>query len=167
MLFRSQIIDHRDRILAELGLDIHAAGGEETEAQNLETLISRIISQHGADKYDQFYYPAASRCHAYEPLITRAGDVLADKFKAGNWWLASPGELCRIYWYHSKGYDGADHAIFTKAYKAGVFAQHYAGYQWTSLENSRLGAWYVVFGSGGTGVNVKYSTCGVRPVAAF
>ena len=168
LYYTLQIIDHRDRILTELGLDIPAAGGEETEAQNLETLIQKIIAQNGgADKYDQFYYPAASRCHAYEPLITRAGDVLADKFKAGNWWLASPGELCRIYWYHSKGYDGADHAIFTKAYKAGVFAQHYAGYQWTSLEISRLSAWYVNCGSGYTNNHNKYNTFGVRPVAAF
>ena len=42
-----------------------------------------------------------------------------------------------------------------------------AGNQWTSLENSRLYAWYVGFGSGGTSGNGKYSACGVRPVAAF
>ena len=167
LYYTLQLIDHRDRILTELGLDIPAAGGEETEAQNLETLIQKIIAQNGADKYDQFYYPAASRCHAYEPLITRAGDVLADKFKAGNWWLASPGELNRIYWHHSKGYDGAEHAIFTKAYKAGVFAQHYAGSQWTSLEVSRSFAWYVNFGNGYTYLNFKCNACGVRPVAAF
>ena len=167
LYYTLQIIDHRDRVLSELGLDIPAASSNETEAANLEALIERIISQYGADKYDQFYYPAASRCHAYEPVISRSGEQLADKFKAGNWWLASPGELCRIYWYHSKGYEGADHAIFTKPYKAGVFAQLGAGYQWTSLEYSRLYAWYVSFGNGYTGISYKSNTCGVRPVAAF
>ena len=167
LYYTLQIIDHRDRVLSELGLDIPAASSNETEAANLEALIERIISQYGADKYDQFYYPAASRCHAYEPVISRSGEQLADKFKAGNWWLASPGELCRIYWYHSKGYEGADHAIFSKAYKAGVFAQLGTGVQWSSLENSRLYAWYVYFGNGYTGNNLKYITYGVRPVAAF
>ena len=42
-----------------------------------------------------------------------------------------------------------------------------AGNQWTSLENSRLNAWYVNFGNGNTNNNNKYNTYGVRPVAAF
>ena len=42
-----------------------------------------------------------------------------------------------------------------------------AGNQWTSLENSRSYAWYVYFGDGYTVNNIKYSACGVRPVAAF
>ena len=167
LYYTLMIIDHRDRVLSEVGLDIPAASSTETVAENLESLIERVILQNGADKYDQFYYPAASRCHAYEPFITRAGEVLADKFKAGNWWLASPGELARVYWYHSKGYEGAEHAIFTKPYKAGVFAQLGTGYQWTSLEYSRSVAWYVGFGNGVTYNNNKFLTFGVRPVAAF
>lgn len=42
-----------------------------------------------------------------------------------------------------------------------------AGNQWTSLENSRLNAWYVNFGNGNTNNNNKYNTYGVRPVAAL
>ena len=42
-----------------------------------------------------------------------------------------------------------------------------AGNQWTSLENSRLNAWYVNFGNGNTNNNNKYNAYGVRPVAAL
>ena len=162
------LIDHRDTVLSELGLDIPAASATETEAENLEALIDKImLENNGESKYSQFYFPAASRAHAYEPTVTRAGETLADRFKAGNWWLPSAGELARLYWYHSKGYDGADFAIFTKAVVAGVFSRFTAGSHWSSLGDSRFVAWYVSFGSGGTGSVGRYHSCIVRPVAAF
>ena len=161
------LINHRDTILNELGMDIPAASDSQTEMEHLDQLIADIIASTGADKYQQFYYPAASRCYAYEPKITKKGIMLSDQFKAHKWHLPSPGELARIYWYHSKGYDGAEYAIFTAGYKSGRFAQLYAGHHWTALERSQFVAWYVYFGSGNTLTTYKYSSCRVRPVAAF
>lgn len=161
------LINHRDTILNELGMDIPAASDSQTEMEHLDQLIADIIASTGADKYQQFYYPAASRCYAYEPKITKKGIMLSDQFKAHKWHLPSPGELARIYWYHSKGYDGAEYAIFTAGYKSGRFAQLYAGYHWTALEYSQFGAWFVYFGSGYTHTTSKYHSDRVRPVAAF
>ena len=161
------LINHRDTILNELGMDIPAASDSQTEMEHLDQLIADIIASTGADKYQQFYYPAASRCYAYEPKITKKGIMLSDQFKAHKWHLPSPGELARIYWYHSKGYDGAEYAIFTAGYKSGRFAQLYAGNHWTALEGSQFIAWYVNFGSGHAHTTYKCNSCRVRPVAAF
>lgn len=161
------LINHRDTILNELGMDIPAASDSQTEMEHLDQLIADIIASTGADKYQQFYYPAASRCYAYEPKVTKKGIMLSEQFQAHKWHLSSPGELARIYWYHSKGYDGAEHAIFTAGYKSGRFAQLYAGYHWAALEYSQFHAWYVHFGSGFTSTPNKYGSCRVRPVAAF
>ena len=161
------LINHRDTVLSELGMDIPAASGDKTQAEHLEELIADIVATAGANKYEQFYYPAASRCHAYQPTTNKEGAVIADQFKQGKWFLPSPGELARIYWYHSKGYEGAEHAIFTAAAKSGRFAKLTAGYHWTALEYSQRSAWYVSFGDGNTGIPNKYYSYIVRPVAAF
>lgn len=161
------LINHRDTVLNEVGLDIPAASGEQTEAEHLEQLIDAIKVSAGADKYQQFYYPAASRCFAYEPKTTRKGIVLAEQFKAHKWFLPSPGELARIYWYHSKGYEGAEHAIFTSGVRSGRFAKFSASSHFAALEHSQFGAWYVLFSSGHTYATYKFYSCSVRAVAAF
>lgn len=161
------IIDHRDEVLGQLGYDIPMASANETEREALTRLIAAIRSDGGADKYAQFYYPAASYAHAYEPTLLRTGEVLAEKFKAGHWFLPSLGDLCRLYWYHSKGYDGGTHAIFSNARQANLFRQFTATGCWTSLEGSATGAWIVFFSSGYLSNNYKYSTGQVRALAAF
>lgn len=40
-------------------------------------------------------------------------------------------------------------------------------FYWSSSENGSATAWYVHFGSGGMGINGKFSACRVRAVAAF
>lgn len=161
------IINHRDTVLTELGLDIPAASGDKTQADHLEELIADIIAKGGANKYQQFYYPAASRCHAYQPKTNEQGTVLADQFRQGKWFLPSPGELARIYWHHSKGYEGDEYAIFTSGVKSGRFARLTAGTHWSALESSQHFAWYVSFGDGHAYSTGKDSTFTVRPVAAF
>jgi len=161
------IIDHRDEVLGQLGYDIPAASDGETEMEALNRLIAAIQAEGGASKYAQFYYQAASLSHAYEPTILRSGEVLADSFKAGKWFTPSGGDLARLYWYHSKGYDGAEHAIFSDAVAAGLFTKFSASYFWSSLECSPTGAWYVYFGSGYFYNYGKYGSCVVRAVAAF
>lgn len=161
------IIDHRDEVLTQTNLDIPAASANETEREALTRLIAAIRAESGEQKYAQFYYPAASYAHAYEPAMLHSGEVLADKFKAGKWFLPSLGDLCRIYWYHSKGFAGADHAIFSNAKQANLFRQFTASYYWTSLEYSATVAWYVYFSSGSLGSSYKYSSNYVRALAAF
>ena len=162
------VLDHRDRVLADLNYDIPAASDVETEIEALRRLLTDIRAEGGATKYGQFYYEAVSFCHAYEPLALKAGEVLSDKFKSGKWWLPSPGELCRLYWYHSKGYAGADYAIFSEAYTKGLFSQFASSNHWTSLEYSATYAWYVNFSSGQLVINTyKYHSGVVRAVVAF
>jgi len=161
------IIDHRDEVLGELGYDIPAASASETEREALVRLISAIQAESGDSKYAQFYYPAPSYAHAYEPTILRSGEVLADRFKAGKWGLPSAGDLARLYWYHSKGYDGAENAIFSEAVQANLFSRFTATNFWSSLEYSAFYAWFVHFGSGGFVSGYKYGTYVVRAVAAF
>ena len=165
--FTWQILDHRDRILSDLGYDSPSASQNETEYQSLVRLIAAIQSEMGATKYQQFYFPAVSYCHAYEPTILRNGEELADKFKAGNWWLPSPGEEGRIYWYYSKGYNYAEHAIFSDARTKGVLTAFYTSGHWTSVEYTAAVAWYVNFGSGVVSNNVKYNGYAARAVVAF
>lgn len=161
------ILDHRDEVLGQLGYDIPAASANETEKQALDRLIAAIASAGGSSYYGEFYYPAASYAHAYEPTILRSGEVLADKFKAGHWFLPAAGDLARLYWYHSKGYSGAEHAIFSEAAQANLFTQFGSSGFWASLEYYPTFAWGVYFGSGGVGSVSKYGTCMVRAVAAF
>lgn len=161
------VIDHRDEVLGQLGYDIPAASANETEMEALNRLIAAIRAESGETKYAQFYYPGCSLAHAYEPTILRSGEVLADRFKAGNWFTPSGGDLARLYWYHSKGYDGGDYAIFSEAAQAGLFTRFTATHFWTSLEYSATGAWYVNFGSGYFYNYIKFYTFTVRAVAAF
>ena len=161
------IIDHRDEVLGQLGYDIPVASANETESQALSRLIAAIQTESGEAKYGQFYYPAASFAHAYEPTILRSNEELADKFKAGKWGLPSAGDLARLYWYHTKGYDGAEHAIFSEAAQSNLFTRFSASHFWSSLEYSATSAWFVYFGTGYFYVYTKFSTYVVRAVAAF
>ena len=45
-----------------------------------------IANNENLSKYQQFYYPAVSKCYAYQPTV-KAGEELADKFKYHNWYL--------------------------------------------------------------------------------
>ena len=162
-----QLIDHRDTVLSELGIPLPAASETQTEKDSLTELMANIVAENGNDTdYRQFYFPAASYCHAYEPK-TKTGEVLSEKFRKGMWALPSFGELCRLYWYHSKGYEGADHAIFTNAAEENVFTKIKSGNHWSSLECSRFLAWYVHFGSGSANHTDRYYEYYCRAVAAF
>ena len=161
------IIDHRDQVLAETGHPIPAATSEYTEKEVLDQLIAQIQTEAGETKYEQFYYPAASYANAYEPRLLRSTEQLSDKFKAGKWFLPSGGELGRLYFYHSKGYAGAEHAIFTAAVQAGIFTQFSASVFWSSSEYNETNAWFVYFSSGYVYSYYKYLSGVARAVVAF
>lgn len=166
-----RIIQHRNKILNDSGINlpIPSETASETEYQNVTTCINNLVAANSdTAKYQQYYYPAASYCYAYQPTVLRSGEVLNDKFKKHNWYLPSEGENCRMYWYKSKGYTvGTSHAIFAKAVTAGIFTQWTESWYWSSSEYSASGAWYVNFHNGHVPVNGKYLNGYVRAVAAF
>jgi hypothetical protein len=165
-----RIIDHRDTILNDSGvnLPLPSANATQTETENLTSLINEIVSLYGASKYRQYYYPAASYCHAYEPTTLREGEVLNPKFKAHNWYLPSQGELARMYWYHSKGYEiGKEFAIFARASTAKLFTKFNSSLHWSCSENSSHYSWYVYFFDGYFNYTNKINSYVVRAVAAF
>lgn len=168
------IVKHRNYILDDtnIGYEKPHATSLISETTSLVNCISAVITANdNKNVYRQFYYPAASRCYAYQPtdhLTLKDGEVLSDKFKTHKWYLPSCGELGRLYWYHLKGYTaGVADAIFADPVARGIFDRFTANYYWSSTENGAILAWHVYF-SGGivTGNGKNYSNV-VRPVCAF
>lgn len=165
------IIAHRNQVLDAAGLSIPAAQFKDgvrtkSEMENLYELISKIIENNGnAAKYQQYYWPAASYCYAYEPTVAD-GEELAPKFKAHNWYLPAIGELVRQYWYYRQGL-ASDLNIFANAINNAVMANYTASYRWSSSEHNQTNAWGVNFSLGNFGYNNKYGSHVVRAVCAF
>lgn len=170
-----KIIAHRNKILTDsnfgwVGL-VPQAHGNTTELQDLlngmaevRRYARRVMGDTNADKWSQFFYPAASICYAYRPAV-KPGEDLADKFKEHNWFLPTSGQLARLYWY-AKQASAADN-IFAKAKAAGRFADFTAAYFWTSTEYNQIFAMLVNFSSGNTPYYIKSYTYYCRPLAAF
>jgi hypothetical protein len=184
-----KIIEHRNKILNngvvmipandELGtpedrlgpLEIPHATSGQTELQNLASLMGNLrqymashFSETNVAKWTQLYYPAASAAYAYQPSVP-SNFVLADKFKAHNWFLPPEGILDRIHWYLKKGAD-SELNIFRKALAAGLFVNFSSSTYWSSTEHSGY-AWIVNFGGAYSYGISKYYSYAVRAVAAF
>ena len=168
-----KIIQHRNKILEDSGvnLPIPEATDEYTEQAMLTQYISDVIANNGnTGKYQQYYYPAASKCYSYEPTV-KSGEELAKIFKAHNWYLPSIGEMMRIYWHIVKGDSYDDDKIgniFSNAMAEGVMnTLNKPSWYWSSSEYSQGGAWGAYFGSGNINSSNKYNNGLVRAVAAF
>lgn len=167
------IIAHRDKILqdSKVNLPVPKRTLEQTLAQNLASCISAVMSSHSnAQKYQQYYYPAASYCNAYVPKV-KDGEQIAEQFGEGRWFLPSIGEMSRFSWYHMKGYTiGAANNIFAQAYTVdGKFLKPSGSWYWSASEYSAVYAWIIGPVSGQVG-GIGYGKSGsnlVRPVAAF
>lgn len=169
------IISHRDTILKDsnVNLEIPESTNNKSEATVLKESLIDIASNRGVC-YSQYYYPAASECYAYQPTV-KDGEVLLDKFKAHHWWLPSEGELARIYYYHSHGYDinkEDSKAIFTKAYNLNVLTQFSNSCHWSSTEENASRSWAINFSNGffrpGFGdFRSKFNSNIVRPICSF
>ena len=139
-----KILRHRDRILQDSNINkpIPSSSDTMSELDSLDKCISEIITTEGNQKYAQFYYPAASYAHVYEPKLP-AGEELNSDFKSGHWFLPSVGELARISFYVTHGYENKDkYAIFSNGYLASVFYQ-FKGFYWASSERTSSSAWTV------------------------
>jgi len=167
-----KIIQHRNKILEDSGvnLPVPQATDSVSEAGMLTQYIEDVIANNdNTSKYQQYYYPAASKCYAYQPAV-KSDEVLADQFKAHNWYLPSCGELVRMYWHSKKGGTYDDDkigAIFQTAIDAGVFIDFTNSWYWSSSENSQFYSWYVNFSNGYFSSSNKYGSVNVRAVAAF
>ena len=96
------IIKHRDTVLQDSAVSLPLPRKDEiqTEYDNLVYLISQAVIKSGNNAdYKQYYYPPVSYCHSYEPKV-KEGEVLADRFKAHNWFLPAIGDLIRICWHY-------------------------------------------------------------------
>lgn len=111
-------IGHRNKILEDsnVNLPIPTSNVNETELENLQTLVDAVIANNGnARKYSQYYFYPLSYAYAFEPRVTSKFQ-LNDKFKKHNWYLPSSGELARIIFYSRRGNNPSDDlAVFTNA----------------------------------------------------
>ena len=78
------------------------------------------------------YYPAASYCQFYQPSV----DALNDKFKSGNWFLPSIGELIQI-WYMIRHSGKAAASQYNKINSNNIV--------WSSSEHDLEYAWAIRF----------------------
>lgn len=141
-----KIIAHRDYILQDpnVHLPIPKATADKTLEQSLSECIKSVQTAHGnAKKYQQYYYPAASYCNAYEPELDNNEQDLSEPFREGHWFLMSSGEMARCSWYVQKGYDfGVANAIFAQAKNDLRFVPlSNRPYYWTSSELSETESW--------------------------
>lgn len=172
-----KIIAHRDYILkdSKVNLPIPEATPEKTLAQSLSECIKSVQASHNnAQKYQQYYYPAASYCNAYVPTLDNDTETLAEPFTEGHWFLMSSGEMARCSWYAMKGYNDASvpHAIFAKPWADQRFTKFPDTYYWLSSEYSEYRSWYLVpvrgqIGDSSRGGKSKYEAIQVRAAVAF
>ena len=163
----------RNIILAYGNLGIPQASAGETEKESLDRLISAIIAANSNNNnYREYYFPAASYCHAYEPTV-RSYETLHDKFKAHKWFLPAAGELARMMFYWLRTQDETSAISKYNAFKAAKAAGKISfsnDWYWSSTEYNANNAWGVGGGSGvvyhGTDGNKGRSHI-VRPVCAF
>lgn len=167
-----KILAHRDYILQDsnVNLPIPKATPTQTLAESLSQCINSVQASHNNEKkYQQYYYPAASYCNAYVPLLN-SGDHLVEKFGEGRWFLMSSGEMARCSWYAMKGYNlGVANNIFAQA-KADLHFEVFSDQRyWMSSEYSELNSWnmYPVTGICDYFYGYKSSSFYVRPAVAF
>ncbi|MGM9767471.1 MAG: hypothetical protein ACI3Z0_03270 [Candidatus Cryptobacteroides sp.] len=170
-----KIIAHRNKILQDSKFSwvgaVPQAHGNKSEFQDLLNGMAEVrryakeeMGESNYEKWSQFFYPAVSAAYAYQPSV-KAGEVLADKFKAHNWFLPTAGQQGRLYWYSKLA--PAERNIFAKAIADGKFTDFTASGYWASTECIQGNAWSVDFGSGYTTGGSKYGTVCGRALAAF
>lgn len=169
-----KIIAHRDYILQDtnVNLPIPKATPEKTLAQSLTECIKSVQTAHGNEKYQQYYYPAASYCNAYEPALDNNEQDLSEPFREGHWFLMSSGEMARCSWYEQKGYDfGVANAIFAQAKNDLRFVPLSSSdgrYYWMSSEFSDTQSWNMDPATGDFLLYfLKFTTNPVRAAVAF
>ena len=186
-----KVIQHRNRILQSniMGADannpliaserfqIPRASSGKSELESLGDTISAIrawakdpekgLGDVYPNKWSQLCYPFVSACYAYQPEFKlKSGEVLADKFKAHNWFAPTQGLITRICWLVRYGESGG-YDPFANAKQEGLLKFSSSSYHWSVTELTSLYAWYVTFTNGYTTSNGKYHSLVGRAVSAF
>lgn len=171
-----KIIAYRNQVLLTSDMDIPATLAELDEKYN------QYAADAESDDYilRLYYYRAASLCNFYEPEV-KEGETLHEAYRQGQWYLPAEGELARLRWWHTRGYElpetepeyETQRPIFAagynqvSAYGGRVFNAYDTSWYWSSTEYNYLYSWGVHFGSGYAYYNYRSNNLAVRPVAAI
>lgn len=165
-----KILAHRDYILQDsnVNLPIPKATPTQTLAESLSQCINSVQASHdNAQKYQQYYYPAASYCNAYVPSLD-SGDHLVEKFGEGRWFQMSCGEMARCYWYAMKGYNvGVANNIFAQAKADFRFVEFSNNWYGMSSEYSEFNIQFLNTANGHFEATFKSRALQVRAAVAF
>lgn len=134
------------------------------------------LKEAGVSNYryaEEYYYAATWWAFSYEPTQLKEGEVLAEKFKRGHWFLPGYGDWDSYLMpaFVAGKTPGAVGAIFAKAFAEDEFTWFTSTSYWTCSEESETRAWnaYLPYHS----MNNMYSRygkdmiCNIRAVAAF
>ena len=185
-----KIIQHRNKLLNNdiYGADtttpmingkkfpIPVATSTKTELDALGELMKTIRdwsidkreeTSANANKWSQLAYPLASACYAYEPKkYWKDGEVLADKFKAHNWFAPSLGLLARICWYAKYG-ESQGVNVLSNAIAKGVLKFDTSRPYWSVVESNAFNSWCINLKNGSTYGNNKQLSLSGCAIAAF
>lgn len=121
-------------------------------------MASSYYKNDSPSTYAVAYCYNYSKSHTGDP----GGDV---SIPAKSWYLPATGEL-EIIRSHLETINLALQRIKNAGKQNADLIQH--SYYWSSVEDSGMGAWYLSFGNGNRGINVKFgNTNRVRSVTAF
>ncbi len=169
-----RIVNHCHIILRDssVGVGVPVASENETEYDAVLRMSQEFVAGKES-KYIQFFYLPAMLSYAYEPKCEYEGEVLADEFKAHNWYLGSAGEMGRCAFFdwaanQSSKPNVVKMAIFKQAIIDGLFGPWGSRGAWSSSEYSvTLNAWYASFPGGSVAFTGKYGAFAVRPFVAL
>ena len=105
---RETISDENEKITEMSSLNNYILTANNWLYAERDTLLDGVSGTFGS----LMYYPAASRCYAYEPDLTSSNNELAPKFRKHNWFLPATGEMLRILYYYYQSYDGNNNKIY-------------------------------------------------------
>lgn len=170
-----KIVEHSQLIISQY-LDRSLPKTLQELADAMESLRTENASATNPWRYEEFYYPAAYGCHLYEPSVK---GVLADNYKAGNWYMPACGELGRLYNFKRLGLaitnanenplSEAVTPIFANANKraGGAVFSFVNNWYWSTSESNANYGWHVNFDDGFVDDNSKFFSGYVRPCTAF
>lgn len=170
-----KIVEHSQTIITQY-LDRPLPKTLQELADAMESLMTENASATNPWRYEEFYYPAAYGCHLYEPSVK---GVLADNYKAGNWYMPACGEIGRLYNFKRLGLaitnanenplSEAVTPIFANANKraGGTVFSFVNNWYWSTSEINANDSWSVYFNDGYVGGNHKFYDGYVRPCTAF
>lgn len=89
----AKFVEHANKIInSYLGKTLPTTHSELIQA--LTDIVEENSSASNPNQYECFYYPMCYGCYLFEPVVK---GELSDVYKKNQWYVASEGELCRIF----------------------------------------------------------------------